>query len=78
MTTAAVFMSGNSQAVRLPKEFQLRSKRVQIERRGDEIVLKETPLLVRDVIGRLKAIDGLPDDIADQLPGDAPNMDGVR
>jgi antitoxin VapB len=77
-TTAAVFMSGNSQAVRLPKEFQLRSKRVSIFRRGDEIVLRETPLLVKDVIGNLPSIDGLPDDIDDQLPGKALSMDGVR
>ena len=76
--TAAVFMSGNSQAVRLPKEFQLRSKRVSITRRGDEIVLRESPLLVRDVIGHLPAIDGLPEDIEDQLPGEALNMDGLR
>ena len=78
MTTAAVFMSGNSQAVRLPKEFQLRSRRVSISRRGDEIVLREAPLLVKDVIGKLAPIDGLPDDIADQLPDEAPSMDGVR
>lgn len=77
-TTAAVFMSGNSQAVRLPKEFQLRSKRVSISRRGNEIVLRESPLLVRDVIGHLPFIDGLTDDIEDQMPGAAPSMEGVR
>ncbi len=77
-TTAAVFMSGNSQAVRLPKEFQLRSKRVSISRRGDEIVLRESPLLVKDVIGKLPPIDGLPDNIEDQLPGEALSMEGVR
>ena len=43
MTTAKVFRSGNSQAVRLPKQFRLRSKEVEIYRRGDEIVLRETP-----------------------------------
>lgn len=36
-----VFTSGNSQAVRLPKEFRLNTKQVIIERRGDEIVLRE-------------------------------------
>lgn len=77
-TTAAVFMSGNSQAVRLPKEFQLRSKRVSISRRGNEIVLRESPLLVKDVIGHLPFIDGLPDSIDDQMPGPAPSLDGVR
>ena len=76
-TTAAVFMSGNSQAVRLPKEFQLRSKRVSIFRRGNEIVLRESPLLVKDVIGHLAAIDGMPEDIKDQLPDAAPRMDDI-
>ena len=78
MTTAAVFMSGNSQAVRLPKEFQLKSKRVSITRRGDEIVLRESPLLVRDVIGKLPPIEGLSDDIEDQWPDSAPDIGGVR
>ena len=41
MGTARVFRSGNSQAVRLPKEFRLKSKEVEIFRRGDEIVLRE-------------------------------------
>ncbi len=51
--TAAVFMSGNSQAVRLPKAFQLKSKRVTIERRGDEIVLREKRPTVRDILEHL-------------------------
>jgi len=46
--TAAVFMSGNSQAVRLPKAFQVKSRRVTIERRGDEIVLREVPPAMKD------------------------------
>ncbi len=41
MTTARVFRSGNSQAVRLPKKFRLTASEVEIFRRGDEIVLKE-------------------------------------
>jgi antitoxin VapB len=41
MGTARVFRSGNSQAVRLPKEFRLKSKEVEIFRRGEEIVLRE-------------------------------------
>jgi antitoxin VapB len=41
MATARVFKSGNSQAVRLPKEFRLRGKEVDIFRRGDELVLRE-------------------------------------
>ena len=41
MATAKVFWSGNSQAVRLPKEFRVRGKELEIFRRGDEIVLRE-------------------------------------
>ena len=41
MPTAKVFRSGNSQAVRLPKQFRLKSKEVEIFRRGDELVLRE-------------------------------------
>src|SRR3954469_5320372 len=41
MATARVFRSGNSQAVRLPKQFRVRGAEVEIFRRGDEIVLRE-------------------------------------
>jgi len=41
MATARVFKSGNSQAVRLPKQFRVKSKELEIERRGEEIVLRE-------------------------------------
>ncbi len=41
MATARVFKSGNSQAVRLPKQFRFRSREVEIFRRGEEIVLRE-------------------------------------
>ncbi len=55
-TTAAVFMSGNSQAVRLPKEFQFQSKRVQIERRGHEVVLREVMPTMRELLKNLPPI----------------------
>ena len=41
MSTTRVFKSGNSQAVRLPKEFRFRSGVVEIFRRGREVVLRE-------------------------------------
>ena len=43
MNTAKIFKSGNSQAVRLPKEFQFDVPEVEIFRRGDEVVLKKKP-----------------------------------
>jgi len=43
MKFAKIFKSGNSQAVRLPKEFQFHSKEVEIFKRNDDIVLREKP-----------------------------------
>jgi antitoxin VapB len=40
MKTAKIFRSGNSQAVRIPKEFQLAGKEVEIERQGDALLLR--------------------------------------
>jgi antitoxin VapB len=56
MTYARVFKSGNSQAVRLPKEFRFETEQVEIFRRGDEIVLREKATngaAVFDLLGRL-------------------------
>lgn len=43
--TAKVFMSGRSQAIRLPKAFRFASKEVTIEREGDAVIMrpKRTP-----------------------------------
>jgi antitoxin VapB len=41
MALAKVFKSGNSQAVRLPREFRFDGEEVEIFRRGDEVVLRE-------------------------------------
>jgi antitoxin VapB len=43
MNTAKIFKSGNSQAVRLPKQFNFDVSEVEIFRRGDEIVLRKKP-----------------------------------
>lgn len=40
MKTAKVFRSGNSQAVRIPKEFQLEGDEVEIRRKGDTLILR--------------------------------------
>lgn len=44
MAIARVFKSGNSQAVRLPKKFRVKSKELEIEKRGNEIILREKPV----------------------------------
>ena len=57
MAIARVFKSGNSQAVRLPKEFRLSGKEVEVFRRGDELVLRET---VRGMERAFEIIANLP------------------
>lgn len=64
MSTARVFQSGNSQAVRLPKEFRLKGKEVEIFRRGKEIILREKEKNLSRVFD---LIAGLPDDF--DIPG---------
>ena len=60
MATAKVFRSGNSQALRLPKEFRFKSKEVEIFRRGDELVIREK----RESLERaFHIITALPDDL---------------
>lgn len=43
MAITKVFRSGNSQAVRIPKDFHIDSEEVEILRRGGEIVLRPRP-----------------------------------
>jgi antitoxin VapB len=40
MKTAKIFVSGNSQAVRIPKEFHLQGDEVEIQKKGDALVLR--------------------------------------
>lgn len=39
MATAKVFQSGNSQAVRLPKEYAVQADELRIRKLGDRLVL---------------------------------------
>ncbi len=41
--TAKLFMNNRSQAVRLPKEFQFKSKEVYIRKDGDDVILSPRP-----------------------------------
>jgi antitoxin VapB len=59
MAKAKVFRSGNSQAVRIPREFQFDTDEVEIERRGDEIILRPP---VRNLRSAFDALAALPDD----------------
>jgi antitoxin VapB len=59
MIKAKVFKSGNSQAVRLPKEFRFDVKEVEIFRRGNEVVLQKPKRRLSQALAILRA---LPDD----------------
>lgn len=39
----SVFTSGGSQAVRIPKELRINAKRVEIERKGETLILRPLP-----------------------------------
>jgi antitoxin VapB len=54
--TTTVFKSGNSQAVRLPKQFRFNCKTVEIFRRGNEVVLREKPLTMGEVLDNLPPV----------------------
>ena len=72
MTTTRVFKSGNSQAVRLPKEFTVSSKLLEIFRRGDEIVLREP---AKGLSRAFELLADLPDDFFAEGRRDAPPQD---
>lgn len=75
MPYARVFQSGNSQAVRLPKEFRLQADRVEIFRRGDDLVLREA---ATDATAVFDALASLPADFMADGREDAPPQERDR
>ena len=69
MTMTQVFKSGNSQAVRIPREFQLDVSEVEIFRRNDELVLRKKKDSLIDV---LDIFADMPDDFMADGRNDQP------
>jgi len=69
MSKARVFKSGNSQAVRLPREFRLDAQEVEILRRGREIVLRE---LRRNLSEAFATLGAMPEDFMAEVRRDDP------
>jgi antitoxin VapB len=69
MATARVFKSGNSQAVRLPKQFRFQGEEVEIFRRGDEVVLREKG---QGMARAFELLASLPADAVEDLRPDKP------
>jgi len=75
MITARVFKSGNSQAVRLPKEFRVESRELEIFRRGNEIVLREPEV---NLVRAFNHLSSLPDDfLSDRVQAPPQERDGL-
>jgi antitoxin VapB len=64
-----VFWSGNSQAVRIPKEFLIDSDEVEIRKRGDTILLRPRK---RTWAPLLKSLDKFSDDFMGRGRGQEP------
>ena len=69
MTLARIFQSGNSQAVRLPKEFRFDSDQVEIFRQGNDIVLRQVP---SDAAAVFDLLSSLPADFMAEGRQDTP------
>lgn len=59
MKTARVFWSGNSQAVRIPKEFRIEGDEVEILKKGRSLVLRPRP---RSWTSLVRSLDRFTDD----------------
>ena len=71
---AKVFMSGRSQAVRLPKEFRLTAKEVRVRRVGKTLVLEP---IETDVEAWFAAIDAFGADFPEREQPPMPPDDDV-
>ena len=77
MKTAKLFKNGESQAVRLPKEFRFQGEEVFIKRAGNAVVLFPTAKSW-DVL--LESLDRFPADFMDdrEQPGEAEQRDSLE
>ena len=58
MTTAKVFKHGNSQAVRLPKEFRVEGDEVEVSRVGRVIILRPKRISYEDALAAVSRFRG--------------------
>ena len=76
MPKARIFKSGNSQAVRLPKEFRFEGSEVKVSKIGDKVILEpinKQPFDAEAWFARLDELGGrdfLPDGIPDEAPAE--------
>ena len=70
MKITTVFKSGNSQAVRLPKDFQFDVREVEILKRGGEVILRRVPSNLSAAFDLLASLpeDFMADGRKDEVP----------
>ena len=73
MQTARIFINGNSQAVRLPKEFRFEEDEVVIKKLGDIVVLLPKRYRAESLMAMLQEIG--PMEIERQQPADLQERD---
>ena len=77
MRSARVFKSGNSQAVRLPKQFRCESDDVEILQRGEEVILREKSRGMRRAFELLASLP-IDADVVEELRKEQPQeRDGL-
>ena len=78
---AKVFMSGRSQAVRIPAQYRFSNREVYIRRdpKSGDLILSQAPASLADIFAALDAV-GVPEDFlspadrAQQLPQERPEL----
>lgn len=81
--TAKIFRSGNSQAVRLPKDFRFEVDEVEVSREGDAVILRPKPDLskpwasLRAAVARGLSDDFLADGREQPSEQERPDLDRV-
>ena len=58
MATAKVFKHGNSQAVRLPKEFRVEGDEVEVSRVGATVILRPKKISYQDALAAVAGFTG--------------------
>lgn len=72
MRTTKLFKSGNSQAVRIPKDFQLYGEEVEIFKRNGDIIIREIP---KNLAKAFDILTHLPEDFFAEGREDLPPQD---
>jgi antitoxin VapB len=77
--TAKVFMTGRSQAVRLPADFRFQTDEVHIRRDPDsgDVILSARPSSWKDFLAAVRAVEGPPDEFMTERGDQAPERGGL-